>query len=185
MAREALQHGAKSFTHVYNGMSPFNHRANGMVGAALLSDEAYSELICDGRHSTIAAIRLFFKCKPKDKTIMISDSLMAKNRPVGERMIFGGQEIEVCEDGACRLISAGGLAGSTLKMNDGLRILVEEAGVPFFAAISACTINPMRYLGLDNHKGLLKTGYDADITVLEDDYCVVDTFCRGRRYQYR
>lgn len=184
VARMALQNGARSFTHVFNGMSPFNHRANGMVGAALVSDEAYSELICDGLHTTIAAIQLFFKCKPKEKAIMISDSLMAKNRPAGERMLFGGQEIEICEDGACRLTSTGGLAGSTLKLNEGLRILVEKAGIPFPVAIASCTINPMRYLNLDDHKGLLKRGYDADIAVLEDDYRVADTYCRGQRYQY-
>ncbi len=73
------------------------------------------------------------------------------------------------------------LAGSTLKVNEGLRNLVENALVPFECAIDAATVNPMRLLGLDSRKGRIKTGYDADIVVLDDDYSVLQTFCRGRK----
>ncbi|MBR4421248.1 MAG: amidohydrolase family protein, partial [Erysipelotrichaceae bacterium] len=62
---------------------------------------------------------------------------------------------------------------------EGLKILVEKALVPFETALDACTINPMRYVGMDDHKGRLITGFDADIVVLEDDYKVRQTYCRG------
>lgn len=181
-ARKAIEDGAKGFTHTYNGMSPFNHRKNGLVGASLLSDDAYSEIICDGNHSSINALRLFFRCKKKDKTIMISDSLLAKNMPIGSKLYSGGLEIYIEKDGSCHLVSTGSLAGSTLKINQGLKILIEEVKVDEADAIASCTINPATYLGINDHKGLIKENYDADITVLDDDYNVINTYCRGIKY---
>lgn len=175
----AYANGASSMTHVYNGMTPFNHRANGLVGAAYRFRTMYGEIICDGNHSTTAALNNYFMSKGPDFSIMISDALMAKGSPVGSRYIFGGNEIEIYPDGSAHLTSTGGLAGSTLKLNDGLRILVEEAMVPFNYAINACTVNPARCLGIADRKGQIRTGLDADLVVLEHDYQVHQTYCRG------
>lgn len=175
----AYAHGARSMTHVYNGMTPFNHRANGLVGAAYRIRTMFGEIICDGNHSTTAALNNYFISKGPDYSIMISDALMAKGSPAGSRYIFGGNEIEIYPDGSAHLTSTGGLAGSTLKLNDGLRILVEEAMVPFNYAINSCTINPARCLGVDNRKGLIGVGMDADLVVLERDYQVRQTYCMG------
>lgn len=178
-AVEAFAHGAKSMTHVYNGMTPFNHRANGLVGAAYRIRTMYGEIICDGNHSTYAALNNYFMSKGPDYSIMISDALMAKGTPIGSKHIFGGNEIVIYPDGSAHLTSTGGLAGSTLNINKGLRILVEKAMVPFNYAINSCTINPARCLGVDDRKGSLQVGKDADIVVLNDDYSVVQTYCKG------
>lgn len=175
----AYAHGARSMTHVYNGMTPFNHRANGLVGAAFRIRTMYGEIICDGNHSTLAALNTFFMTKGPDYAIMISDALMAKGTPVGSKFLFGGNEIEIFPDGSAHLTGAGNLAGSTLKLNDGLRILVEEAMVPFNYAINSCTINPARCLGIDDRKGAIGVGMDADLVVLDNDYTVLQTYCRG------
>lgn len=175
----AYAHGARSMTHVYNGMTPFNHRANGLVGAAFRIRTMYGEIICDGNHSTLAALNTFFMTKGPDYAIMISDALMAKGTPVGSKFLFGGNEIEIFPDGSAHLTDAGNLAGSTLKLNDGLRILVEEAMVPFNYAINSCTINPARCLGIDDRKGAIGVGMDADMVVLDTDYTVLQTYCRG------
>ena len=66
-----------------------------------------------------------------------------------------------------------------MKLNDGLRILVEEAMVPFNYAINSCTMNPARCLGIDDRKGAIGIGMDADLVVLDDDYTVLQTYCRG------
>ncbi len=175
----AYAHGARSMTHVYNGMTPFNHRKNGLVGAAFRLRTMYGEVICDGNHSTLAALNNFFLSKGPDYGIMITDALMAKGCPVGSKFLFGGNEIEIFPDGSAHLTGAGSLAGSTLKVNDGLRILVEEAMVPFNYAINACTVNPARCLGIDDRKGMIGVGYDADVVVLDRDYAVVQTYCMG------
>ena len=175
----AWANGAKSMTHVYNGMTPFNHRKNGLVGASFRLRTMYGEVICDGNHSTTAALNNFFMSKGPDYSIMVSDARMAKGSPAGSKFIFGGNEIEIYEDGSAHLTATGGLAGSTLRLNDGLRILVEEAMVPFNYAINACTINPAKCLGIDDRKGSIMVGKDADIVVLDTDYSVVQTYCKG------
>ena len=175
----AYAHGARSMTHVYNGMTPFNHRANGLVGAAYRIRTMYGEIICDGNHSTPAALNNYFMSKGPDYCIMISDALMAKGTPVGSKFIFGGNEIVIYPDGSAHLTSTGGLAGSTLRINQGLRILVEEAMVPFNYAINSCTINPARCIGVDDRKGAIGVGKDADLVVLDTDYSDIQTYCMG------
>lgn len=175
----AYAYGARSMTHIYNGMTPFHHRKNGLVGAAYRIRTMYGEIICDGCHSTMAALNNYFRAKGPDYAIMVSDSLMAKGISVGSKFIFGGNEILIYDDGSARLTSTGGLAGSTLRLNDGLRILVEEAMVPFHYAINACTINPARCIGIDNRKGVIRVGMDADLVILDTDYSVLQTYCMG------
>ncbi len=176
----AFAHGARSQTHVYNGMTPFNHRNNGLVGAALRIKGMYGEIICDGNHSTTMALYNFFNSKGPDYGIMITDALMAKGYEPGSKFTFGGNEIEIYEDGSAHLTETKGLAGSTLKMNEGLRILVEEAMVPFNYAINSCTINPAKCLGVDKRKGRIGVGYDSDLVILNNDYSVHQTYCLGK-----
>ena len=174
-----IANGATSMTHVYNGMTPYHHRKPGLVGTALRVRDIYGEIICDGCHSHLAALNNFFQAKGRDYSIMISDSLRAKHCPPGGNYQLGGHDIEIGEDGLARLKGTDTIAGSTLNMNKGLKILVEQAMVPFDAALNSCTINPARCLGADNRKGKIVTGYDADLVILEDNYDVTQTYCKG------
>lgn len=176
----AYANGAQCLTHVYNGMTPFNHRANGLVGAAFRLRTMYGEVICDGNHSTTAALNMFFMSKGPDYAIMVSDALMAKGTPIGSRHIFGGNEILIYPDGSAHLTKIDTLAGSTLQLNKGLRILIEEALVPVNYAINSCTLNPANCLGIADRKGSIRVGKDADLVVLDDDYSVIQTYCMGQ-----
>lgn len=178
-AVQAYAHGARSMTHVYNAMTPFTHRANGLVGGALRIRNMYGEIICDGNHSTLAALNNFFTSKGPDYSIMITDSLMCKGFPVGTKFDFGGQEVVIYPDGSAHLVEAGNLAGSTLNVNKGLKILIEDALVPVNYAINACTSNPARCLHVDDRKGTIGVCYDADLVILDRDYEVVQTYCKG------
>lgn len=178
-AVQAYAHGARSMTHVYNAMTPFTHRANGLVGGALRIRNMYGEIICDGNHSTLAALNNFFTSKGPDYSIMITDSLMCKGFPVGTKFDFGGQEVVIYPDGSAHLVEAGNLAGSTLNVNKGLKILIEDALVPVNYAINACTSNPARCLHVDDRKGTIGVGCDADLVILDRDYEVVQTYCKG------
>lgn len=179
-ASMAVANGAKSMTHIFNGMTAFHHRKPGLVGAAMRFRDTFGEVICDGNHSEPAALNDLFMAKGKDYTIMISDALMVKGLPVGTKVLFGGNEIELYPDGSAHLTGSKSLAGSTLRMNEGLKVLIERALLPFEYAINACTLNPARLLNMDDHKGKLVSGYDADIVVLNDDYSVEMTYCKGK-----
>lgn len=174
-----IAHGATSMTHVFNGMTPFHHRKPGLVGTAFRVRDIYGEVICDGCHSHLAALNNYFTAKGRDFVIMISDSLRAKHCPPGGQYKLGGHDIIISESGLAYLKGTDTIAGSTLYMNQGLRILVEEAMIPFDQALNSCTINPARCLGVDNRKGKIVAGHDADLVVLEDNYDVVQTYCRG------
>jgi len=176
----AIANGARGFTHTYNAMTPLTHRENGVVGASFRCHDMYSEAICDGNHSTLAALNIFFREKA-DHAMMVTDSLMCKGYPVGSVFDFGGQDVEIYPDGSAHITTGRKqLAGSTLKFNDGLRTLVEKALVPFEYAIDAVSANPCKYLRIDDHKGYIRVGYDADIVVLNDDYTVSQTYCLGK-----
>ena len=160
-----IANGATSMTHVYNGMTR----------------DIYGEVICDGCHSHLAALNNFFTAKGRDYSIMISDSLRAKHCPPGGAYQLGGHDIEIGEDGLARLKGTETIAGSTLFLNRGLKILVEDAMVPFDTALNSCTINPARCLGVDDRKGRIAAGLDADLVRLADDYGVLQTWCRGAK----
>lgn len=176
----AIANGATSMTHIFNGMTPFHHRKPGLVGAAMRFRDTFGEVICDGNHSTPDALNDLFMAKGRDYIIMITDALMVKGLPVGTKVLFGGNEIELYPDGSAHLTGAKSLAGSTLKVNEGLKVLVEKAMIPWDYAINSCTLNPARYLNVDDRKGKLVAGYDADIVVLNDDYSVEMTYVRGK-----
>ena len=112
--------------------------------------------------------------------MMVSDALMAKGSPVGTKFLFGGNEIEIYPDGSAHLTDTKGLAGSTLRLNEGLRILIEEALVPVETAINSCTKNPAACLHMEDRKGSIKVGLDADLVVLDRDYKVLETYCLGK-----
>ena len=179
-AAMGIAHGATGMTHIFNGMTAFHHRKPGLVGAAMRFRDVFGEVICDGNHSTPEALNDLFMAKGRDYTIMVTDALMVKGLPVGTKVLFGGNEIELYPDGSAHLTTTKGLAGSTLKVNQGLKVLVEKAMIPWDYAINSCTINPARYLGIDDRKGKLVAGYDADVVVLNDDYSVEMTYVKGK-----
>ena len=133
------------------------------MGTAFRVRDIYGEIICDGCHSHLAALNNYFAAKGRDYAIMISDSLRAKHCPPGGDYELGGHPIEIGEDGLARLKGTDTIAGSTLYMNRGLKILVEDAMVPFDAALNSCTLNPARALRVDDRKrpsrGWLRCGY--------------------------
>ncbi len=177
---EAVANGATSMTHVHNGMPPYHHREPGLVGGALRLHNIFGEIIGDGCHSHVAVLNNFFSAKGRDFGILVTDSLRVKYCPAGGEYELGGHPIAVGADGLARLKGTDTIAGSTLRMNQGLKILVERAMVPFDAALNACTVNPARCLRVDDRKGKLCAGYDADLVVLSDDYSVRQTYCRGK-----
>ncbi len=172
--------GVKSITHVYNGMSAYHHRDMNVQGASLRVHDVFGEIIVDGNHAHFAAVNNYMVAKGKDRVILITDALMAKGSPAGSEFIFGGHPIKVLPSGAAWLMDGNSLAGSTLRMNRGVQNIIEHVGLDWEYAINASSLNPARLLRVDDHKGYLKAGYDADFVVLNDDFDVVATYVLGQ-----
>ena len=173
----AAANGARSVTHTYNGQTGLHHREPGVVGAAMRNHDLYSEIICDSYHVSVAAIYDLIMHKG-DKAIMITDSLLAKGMPKGE-YVFSGQGIDIRDNGCCYLHGTDTLAGSTLKMNEGLRILMEEVQVSAEIAIPMSSSNAAEMLKIADRKGYIRAGNDADFAVIDDNYQIIQTFIAG------
>lgn len=175
-ALEGIEAGITSATHTYNAMKGIHHREIGTLGAVLLSDQVYAELIPDLIHVSDDAIRLLFKCKGKDQVIAITDGMESKHLPDG-KYYLGGQEVFV-KDKAARLAD-GTLAGSTLYMNVGLNNLKTVMELSIEETVDLATKNPAINLGIFDHKGSIALGKDADFTVIDKDFNVYMTVNRG------
>ena len=175
----AVLNGANGMTHTYNGMNGLHHREPALVGAAMNLKDTYAEIICDGNHVVWPAIRALITSKGRDYCIMIDDALCAKGCAPGYYEL-GGNAIEIRANGSAYLQGTNTLAGGTLKFNKGLQNLVEKVMIPIDWAINMCTINPARYLGVDDHKGKIMAGYNADMVVLDRDYEVVQVYAKGK-----
>ncbi len=71
------------------------------------------------------------------------------------------------------------VAGSVLTMDRAVALAVRDAGVPLITALQASSLNPARALG-ESRKGRLSPGADADLVVLDRDFCTVSTIVGGR-----
>ena len=107
-------------THTFNAMSPVSHRGVSTALSALVDDSAYAEIIGDGVHVSDEALKLFFKSKPKDKVILISDSLPITYSELKET-VFADSKIYY--DGDKATSKDGTIAGSTKLLPEIIKIL--------------------------------------------------------------
>lgn len=180
-AEQAVQNGARHITHLYNGSSGFQHREPGVVGMALTNDDIHTELIVDGLHAHPASVKLAITAKGNEKFYLITDAMRAKGKPDGVYDL-GGQAVTV-KDGEAR-ISSGALAGSVLKMNYGLKHLVEYSGKDLNELWRVTSLNQAIALKIDDSKGSIKEGKDADIVILDENFEVISTIKSGKRYEF-
>ncbi|MBQ8892792.1 MAG: N-acetylglucosamine-6-phosphate deacetylase [Clostridia bacterium] len=171
-ASAAYQAGALSTTHFFNAMPPLHHRDPGVVGAALECD-AYIELIADTIHVNQHLFPVLAQLKP-DRLCLITDCIEAGDLPDG-RYTLGGLPVEV-KDRQARLLD-GTLAGSTLKLNEGVRNMAQYIGLP--AAVKMATENPARLLGVEGEMGTLLPGTLADFVLMDEECHVCATFVGG------
>ena len=176
-AQAGIAAGARHATHLFNRMPRLDHRAPGLVGAVLQTDEVAAELICDGVHVHPALIRTAVAAKRPQKIFAITDGTSAAGLPDGGRATLGGRTI-TARSGAA-FLDDGTLAGSVLTMDAALRVLVERIGLSLVDAATMCATTPARELGLVGH-GLLAVDAAADIVVLDAQLSVVQTYVGGQ-----
>lgn len=174
---EAIEVGAQHVTHLYNGMRGFHHREAGVAGAALLKGELYSELIVDGIHSSKESIQLAWRLKGREKLILITDSMRAKGLEDGEYEL-GGQVVHVKENKA--MLEDGTLAGSTLKMNEALKKMQAFTGASLLDVIYMSSTLPAKRLKIDDRKGSIAINKEADLVLINSDFEVQKTWCKGQ-----
>jgi N-acetylglucosamine-6-phosphate deacetylase len=158
-------------------MPPLGHRAPGLAGAVLQTDEVAAEIICDGVHVHPALIRTAIAAKRPSRIFAITDATAAAGLPLGSRAMLGGQPITAGEHTA--LLPDGTIAGSILTMDRAFQFLVGQVGLSLVDAATICATTPARELGLAGH-GLLAPEAVADLVVLDANFSVVQTYVAGQ-----
>jgi N-acetylglucosamine-6-phosphate deacetylase len=175
-ALAAIALGATQATHLFNRMPPFGHRAPGLVGAILQTEEVAAELICDGVHVHPAVVRTAIAAKRPSRVLAITDGTAASGLPAGARAMLGGQPITVRDSAA--YLDDGTLAGSVSTMDRIFQMLVGPIGLSLVDAATLCSTTPARELGLVGH-GVLAVDAAADLLVLDAQLSVVQTYVGG------
>ena len=174
-AISAIKFGASNITHLFNAMTPLNHREMGVVGAALTSD-VYCEIICDNIHINPELFQFVLNNKGKDKVILITDCMRAGCMPDG-KYDLGGQDVFV-KAGAARL-AAGNLAGSVLNLNKAVYNFMKKTNLSLNEAINLASLNPAKSINMDDRKGSLEINKDADIAIFNDEMDCYMTVSQG------
>ena len=171
-----IEAGVGHVTHLFNAQTPLMHRDPGVVGAALTDDRVSTELIADTFHVNAHLFPLVARMKG-DKLVLITDCTRAGGLEDGEYTL-GGQPIFV-KGIECRLAD-GTIAGSVLKMNAAVRNLLNNTHMQVWDAVNAASLNPARRIGVDDVKGSLEAGKDADIVLCDSDFNICRTIICGR-----
>ena len=169
--------GARHATHLFNRMPPLHHRAPGLAGAILQTDEVAAEIICDGFHVHPALIRMAIAAKRPSRILAITDATAAAGLPPGSGAFLGGQPISAGESTA--LLPDGTIAGGVLTMDRAFQTLVGRVGLSLVDAATICATTPARELGLVGH-GVLAPEAVADLVVLDANFSVVQTYLAGQ-----
>ena len=172
---KATEWGISHVTHLYNAMTPFNHREPGVVGAAFDS-HLTAETISDGIHISYPALRIAYKQKSTDEMLLITDAMMACCMPDG-KYALGGQAVYL-KDGAARLEN-GALAGSVLTLEQAISNVYHHCNLPLYEVVKMATYNPAKFCKVEDRKGLIKEGYDADLVLFDENLQVKRVWVKG------
>jgi N-acetylglucosamine-6-phosphate deacetylase len=178
--KAAIQAGARHATHFYDvfpypGVKEGGVRTCGAVEAIMASPEVSVDFILDGEHVHPVAAEMALVCKGHDKVCLITDANINAGLPPGTYRGIGNREVFVAyEGGPARMVESyapdskpGGLAGSGLTMDRAVRNAIKMLGIDLPLAAAMASANPARVLGLQERKGSIEPGFDADMVLLD------------------
>ena len=183
---EAFDNGYTLATHFYSGMSGVTrrnaYRFAGVVESAYLLDEMDVEIIADGVHLPAPLLKLIYKIKGTEHTALITDAMRAAGMPEGES-ILGHKEHGLrvlVEDGVAKLTDRTAFAGSVATADRLVRTMIQLAGVPLIETIRMISEIPARIMNIQNQKGSLAIGKDADLLIFNENIDIQLTMVNGR-----
>jgi N-acetylglucosamine-6-phosphate deacetylase len=185
-ALAGFENGYTLATHLYSGMNGVVRRNAfryaGAVEAAYLIDGMDVEIIADGIHLPAPLLKLIYKIKGPDKTALITDAMRAAGMPPGESILGGiknGTKVLV-EDGVAKLPERSAFAGSVATFDRLIRTMITLAEIPLLDAVKMASATPAGILGINNKKGAIAIGMDADIVIFDKGIIVETTIINGK-----
>jgi N-acetylglucosamine-6-phosphate deacetylase len=182
---EAFANGYRLATHLYSGMSGVTRRNAfryaGVVESAFIIDEMDVEIIADGIHLPAPLLKLVYKIKGPERIALITDAMRGAGMPEGES-VLGNKDTGlrvIIEDGVAKLPDRSSFAGSVATTDRLVRNMIQLADVPLHAAIQMMTATPARIMRVNDCKGSLEKGKDADIVIFDSNISVTTTIVNG------
>lgn len=174
----AIESGLRCATHLFNAMPPLHHRKPGLVGAVLDNGQVWANLIVDGIHLHPATVRMIYRLKGWERLTLVTDAMAGLGMAPG-RYDLAGQAVVVDGISARLAESPDTLAGSILTLNGAVQNMIKFTGCPPHEAVGMASLNPARLLGLDDRKGRLAPGYEADLVVFSPRFEPILTLVAG------
>lgn len=174
--KESVLHGVRQLTHLCNAMTGIHHREVGALGAAFLLESLKSELIADEIHTSSEMLQIIYNNISSDRIILITDAMRAKSLKEGVYEL-GGQQVHVKDNRAT--LQDGTLAGSILRMIDAVKNMYKLKGVTIKDVIKMAAENPAKQIDVFDRKGSIARGKDADVLLVDNDFNIKYTICRG------
>jgi N-acetylglucosamine-6-phosphate deacetylase len=185
-AEAAFHAGFTHITHLYSCMSTITRRNAfrfaGVLESAYLLDDMTVEIIADGVHLPKSLLQYVYKFKGADKIALVTDSMRGAGMPDGESILGSlqdGQKV-IIEDGVAKLMDKSAFAGSVATSDRLVRTMINMANVPLIDAIKMITLTPARILNINDRKGSLSVGKDADIVIFDKDINIQSTIIEGK-----
>jgi len=179
----AMRVGLRHVTHIWSAMSMVVRegpwRKPGLLETALTYDGLMVEMICDNKHLPPTLMKLGYKCIGADRLCAVSDATSGAGLPQGSRFKMGGMEYEVA-DGVGMMFDRSAFAGSSTLLNEMIPVLLNVVGVPLDEAIRMMTLTPARAVGVDDRKGSIRAGKDADLAIFNADWTTWKAMIGGR-----
>ncbi|CAG8545580.1 10409_t:CDS:2 [Racocetra fulgida] len=157
----------------------FHHRDPGIIGllGTTRVSRPYYGIICDGIHVHPNSIKMAYDSHP-DGAVLVTDAMAAMGLPPGDYTL-GDIPVRKIGDERVEVIDNGRLAGSVITIDACVRNFREFTGCTIIEAVEAATLHPAELLGIQNIKGTLNVGADADLVFLNDDLKVMRCFIAG------
>jgi N-acetylglucosamine-6-phosphate deacetylase len=178
-ARQAVDSGARGFTHLFNAMTPLVSREPGVVGAALQTDKTtWCGLIADGHHVHPASMRVAVAAKGCEHMLLVTDAIQSvgsdeKEMPFLGKKVLRSEGKVTTEDGT--------LAGSNLDMATAVRNTIKLIGRTPTEALQMASLRPAEFLQIDQEFGRIKPNYRASLVALSEDFFVNSTWIDGKK----
>ncbi|MBS4535267.1 N-acetylglucosamine-6-phosphate deacetylase [Clostridium sp. D2Q-14] len=173
-ALEAIKKGVTHSTHMFNAMTPLHHRNPGVVGA-IMSSDITSEIIADNIHLHRGIYEIVNRVKGSENIVLITDAMRAQCLKEG-KYDLGGQEV-IVKNNSARLLDKT-LAGSVLKLNEGVKNLYKNTTLKLYECVKLASANPAKVINIDDI-GSIEKGKYADIILFDDDIKIKKVIIEG------
>ena len=174
--QEALRHGLRGFTHLFNAMSQLTSREPGVVGAALEDPSSWCGVIVDGEHIAPPVLRLALRCKRHERFMLVTDAMPTLGTDL---RAFDLQGRRISVRGAVCYDEQGRLAGSNIDLASCVRNAIELLELPLHEAVHMASLYPAEFLGLAGQLGRIEPGYRANLVLTDAGLNVRATWIDG------